>query len=85
MRGKAFEDLDTPFQEFIWGDYFRTFMSRRLIEFRFELAADLATKLARLSEVPDPPGFRGRPPRRPVNSLQEKEDRVNKAASIAGA
>ena len=59
LRGKAFENLDTPFQEFIWGDYFRTFMSRRLIEFQFELAADLATKLARLSEAQDLPGFRG--------------------------
>ena len=59
LRGKAFEDLDTPFQEFIWGDYFRTFMSRRLIEFQFELAADLATKLARLGEAQDLPGFRG--------------------------
>ena len=59
VRGKAFENLDTPFQEFIWGDYFRTFMSRRLIEFQFELAADLATKLARLGEAQDLPGFRG--------------------------
>ena len=23
VRGEAFEDLDTPFQEFMWGDYFR--------------------------------------------------------------
>ena len=38
VRGKAFENLDTPFQEFMWGDYFRTFMSRRLIESHFELA-----------------------------------------------
>ena len=59
MRGKAFDDLDTPFQEFMWGDYFRTFMSRRLIEFQFELAVGLATKLARLSEAQDLPGFRG--------------------------
>ncbi len=59
VRGKAFENLDTPFQEFIWGDYFRTFMSRRLIELQFELAADLAIKLARLSEAQDLPGFRG--------------------------
>jgi hypothetical protein len=58
VRGKAFEDLDTPFQEFIWGDYFRTFMSRRLIELQFELAANLATKLARLDEAQDLPGFR---------------------------
>jgi len=59
VRGNAFENLDTPFQEFIWGDYFRTFMSRRLIEFQFELAADLATKLACLSEAQDLLGFLG--------------------------
>jgi hypothetical protein len=59
VRGKAFEDLDTPFQEFMWGDYFRTFMTRRLIESEFELAVELATKLARLSEAQDLPGFRG--------------------------
>jgi hypothetical protein len=59
LRGKAFENLDTPFQEFIWGDYFRTFMSRRLIELQFGLAADLAAKLARLCEAEDLPGFLG--------------------------
>ena len=41
------------------GDYFRTFMTRRLIELQFELAVQLATKLARLSEAQDLPGFRG--------------------------
>ena len=59
VRGKAFENLDTPFQEFMWGDYFRTFMSRRLIESHFELAVDLATKLARVTDAQDLPGFRG--------------------------
>jgi hypothetical protein len=59
LRGKAFENLDTPFQEFIWGDYFRTFMSRRLIELQFGLAADLAAKLAHLGEAEDLPGFLG--------------------------
>jgi hypothetical protein len=58
LRGRAFEDLDTPFQEFIWGDYFRTFMSRRLIELNFELAVGLAAKLARLDEAQDLPGFK---------------------------
>ncbi len=57
LRGKAFEDQDTPFQEFMWGDYFRTFMSRRLIELEFDLAVDLAKKLARLSEAQDLPGY----------------------------
>ena len=59
VRGKAFEDQDTPFQEFMWGDYFRTFMSRRLIELQFDLAAELAMKLARLSEAQDLPGYWG--------------------------
>ena len=59
LRGKAFEDQDTPFQEFMWGDYFRTFMSRRLIELQFDLAAELAKKLARLSEAQDLPGYWG--------------------------
>jgi hypothetical protein len=59
VRGEAFQDLDTPFQEFMWGDYFRTFMTRRLIELRVELAVELATKLARLSEAQDLPGYWG--------------------------
>jgi hypothetical protein len=59
VRGKAFENLDTPFQEFIWGDYFRTFMSRRLVELQFDLAAELATDLAHLPEAEDLPGFIG--------------------------
>ena len=59
VRGQAFHDLDTPFQEFMWGDYFRTFMTRRLIEQQFELAVELATKLARLSEAEDLPGYKG--------------------------
>ncbi len=59
LRGKAFDNLDTPFQEFIWGDYFRTFMSRRLIEMSFDLAEELAGKLAKSPEAQDLPGFRG--------------------------
>jgi hypothetical protein len=60
LRGQAFEDLDTPYQEFMWGDYFRTFMSRRLIELEFDLAAEVAAKLARLPEAQDLPGYWGR-------------------------
>lgn len=59
VRGKAFADLDTPFQEFMWGDYFRSFMSRRLIDTDVDLAADLARSLARLSEAQDLPGWLG--------------------------
>ena len=42
----------------MWGDYFRTFMSRRLIELQFDLAADLATQLAHLDEAQDLPGYK---------------------------
>jgi hypothetical protein len=59
LRGKAFDDHDTPYQEFMWGDYFRTFMSRRLIELEFDLAMELAEKLARLPEAQDLPGYLG--------------------------
>lgn len=59
VRGTAFEDLDTPFQEFIWGDYFRSFMSRRLIETDIGLAAEMAVKLAGLDEAQDLPGYKG--------------------------
>ncbi|HEX7564739.1 MAG TPA: ParB-like protein, partial [Bradyrhizobium sp.] len=59
LRGKAFEDLDTPYQEFMWGDYFRTFMTRRLIELEFDLAAEVAAKLSRLPEAQDLPGYWG--------------------------
>jgi hypothetical protein len=34
-------------------------MTRRLIEQHFELAVELATKLARLSEAEDLPGYKG--------------------------
>jgi hypothetical protein len=34
-------------------------MSRRLIELQFDLAAELAKKLARLSEAQDLPGYWG--------------------------
>jgi len=59
VRGTAFDDLDTPFQEFIWGDYFRSFMSRRLIDTDLALASELAVKISRLSEAQDLPGFMG--------------------------
>ncbi|TBW40930.1 chromosome partitioning protein ParB [Siculibacillus lacustris] len=58
VRDRAFTDDDTPFQEFMWGDYFRSFMSRRLLEIDLDLAADLALKLARLDEAQDLPGFK---------------------------
>ena len=57
VRGEAFQDQDTPFQEFMWGDYFRTFMSSRLIELQFDVAVDLAKKVAKLQEAEDLPGY----------------------------
>lgn len=61
VRGKAFrDDDDTPFKEFMWGEYFRTFMSKRLIETDLDLAEDLACKLAELDEAQDLPGFMGK-------------------------
>ncbi len=61
VRGKAFQDKDdTPFKEFMWGEYFRTFMSRRLIETSLELAEGLALELAKLDEAQDLPGFLGK-------------------------
>ncbi|MFG1414102.1 ParB-like protein [Xanthobacter sp. VTT E-85241] len=58
VRGTAFrDDDDTPFKEFMWGEYFRTFMSKRLIETSLDLAEDLALKLALLDEAQDLPGY----------------------------
>lgn len=58
VRGHAFSNEDTPFQEFIWGDYFRTFMSQRLLEQDFELAKKVATSVAHLKEAEDLPGYK---------------------------
>jgi len=58
VRGTAFrDDDDTPFKEFMWGEYFRTFMSKRLIETSLDLAEDWALKLAQLDEAQDLPGY----------------------------
>lgn len=58
VRGRAFTNEDTPFQEFIWGDYFRTFMNQRLLEQDFELAKNVATNVAHLKEAEDLPGYK---------------------------
>ncbi|MGU3493774.1 ParB-like protein [Xanthobacteraceae bacterium A53D] len=61
VRGPAFRDDDeTPFKEFMWGEYFRSFMSKRLIETDLDLARELAIKLAHLDEAQDLPGYMGR-------------------------
>ena len=60
LRDVAFTDEDTPFQEFMWGDYFRTFMSHRLVAADWDSAVALAVAVARLDEAEDLPGFVGK-------------------------
>lgn len=59
VRGKAYSNEDTPFQEFMWGNYYRSFMTTRLLETDIELAEKLAVKLSRLDEAQDLPGYLG--------------------------
>lgn len=61
VRGAAYANQDTPFQEFMWGNYFRSFMTTRLLEADIDLAEELAVKVARLDEAQDLPGYLGRP------------------------
>lgn len=60
IRGTAYSNEDTPFQEFKWGDYYRSFMTQRLLECDSELAMELAVKLSHIDEAHDLPGFIGR-------------------------
>ncbi len=60
VRGDAYSNEDTPFQEFKWGDYYRSFMTQRLLECDIELARELAVKLSRNEEAQDLPGYLGR-------------------------
>ncbi|MGE4373975.1 MAG: ParB-like protein [Xanthobacter sp.] len=57
VRGQAYTNEDTPFQEFKWGDYYRSFMSRRLLECDVVLATELAMKLSQIDEAQDLPGY----------------------------
>lgn len=59
VRGLAYANQDTPFQEFMWGNYFRSFMTTRLLQTDIALAEDLACRLARLDEAQDLPGYLG--------------------------
>lgn len=59
VRGRAYANQDTPFQEFMWGNYYRSFMSLRLVEADLALAEELAIKLSRLDEAQDLPGYLG--------------------------
>ncbi len=60
VRGEAYSNEDTPFQEFKWGDYYRSFMTPRLLECDIEMARELAVKLSRNEEAQDLPGYLGR-------------------------
>lgn len=59
VRGRAYTNQDTPFQEFMWGNYYRSFMTTRLLEVELELAEELAIKVSRLDEAQDLPGYLG--------------------------
>ncbi len=59
VRGRAYANEDTPFQEFMWGNYYRSYMSLRLLETDIGLAEDLAIKLSHLDEAQDLPGYLG--------------------------
>lgn len=61
VRGEAFKtDDEGHFQEFHWGNYFRSFMTTRLLETDIDLAKKLAVKVSRLDEAQDLPGYLGR-------------------------
>ncbi|WP_454916952.1 ParB-like protein [Xanthobacter sediminis] len=62
VRGRAYANQDTPFQEFMWGNYYRSFMSIRLLEAELDLAEELAVRLSRLDEAQDLPGYLGPTP-----------------------
>lgn len=59
VRGRAYSNEDTPFQEFMWGNYYRSFMTTRLLETDIDLAEELAIKVSRLDEAQDLPGYLG--------------------------
>ena len=59
VRGKAYANEDTPFQEFMWGNYYRSFMTTRLLETDIALAEKLAVKVSLLDEAQDLPGYLG--------------------------
>jgi len=59
VRGRGYSNEDTPFQEFMWGNYYRSFMTTRLLEVDLDLAEELAIKVSRLDEAQDLPGYLG--------------------------
>ncbi len=58
---EAFVNDDTAFQEFMWGEYFRSFMTRRLVDEHPDLAAKLAKEVALLPDARDLAGYKGYP------------------------
>jgi hypothetical protein len=59
VRGRAYSNEDTPFQEFMWGNYYRSYMTTRLLEVEPDFAEELAIKVSRLDEAQDLPGYLG--------------------------
>ncbi|MFG1221684.1 ParB-like protein [Xanthobacter autotrophicus DSM 597] len=60
VRGMAYANEDTPFQEFMWGNYYRSFMTTRLLETDIVMAEKLAIKVSLLDEAQDLPGYLGK-------------------------
>lgn len=58
---EAFVNDDTAFQEFMWGEYFRSFMTRRLVDEHPAIAAKLAIEVAALPDARDLAGYKGYP------------------------
>lgn len=60
VRDEAFKaDEREHFQEFHWGNYFRSFMTTRLLVTDIEIAKKLAVKVSRFDEARDLPGYLG--------------------------
>lgn len=60
-RGQgAFLKTDKPFAEFFWADYYRTRVSRELVENDFEAAVKEAVQVSKSIEAKSLPGYKGK-------------------------
>ena len=55
----AIEEVDVPYDSFAWANFFRSRISRRIIDNDFEKAIDIAVDLAYSDEAADLPGYIG--------------------------
>ena len=56
----AYAKSDTPFTEFMWADYFRPLIKKKVIQNSLEQALDQAVEYARKSEASYLPGWHGK-------------------------